>query len=403
MQPVRHDPLGVIILVEELLADVDKNDFPPIGERADDFVRTVDFRTRHLRPVDALRTVPPRKDRHQDDLRLRLLLTDHVQARLDTRGDLLRRIRRIVRADQQHHAFRAIAVQLAVFEPPQEVLRTVSGEPREQQTMFRLDLFQDRRAPALPAVRDGIAAEDEVDLALRLLDLPAVADDMVKPLVVRQPVAILPTGDEVPDRRRRLLRVSRLLHRLRARPDDIRPVRELRDLAVDDRNAARIQRDTRGLVLLAHLSQNPENPRNRVHRRLVALQVLPHIERPRPRKEIGQHRRVDLKPVRMMTVHVILDHPNIPACRLEALNKQLGVLGRRHSSVLTTVAEKNRNARLRDRFRQVDRHARVGGPVPVRRRLLRPRSRRGESVEVQERAVEEYARDVLRIGRGIAR
>ena len=89
----------------------------------------------------------------------------------------------VVRADHQHDALRLVAVELPVLAAPDQVLRLIS-RIADVEDAVRLSEFGKRfPALALPVVRDRIAEEDQIDLALRIGDFVAVPEQAVKPPV----------------------------------------------------------------------------------------------------------------------------------------------------------------------------------------------------------------------------
>ena len=132
-----------------------------------------------------------REDRRQHHLGLRLLGADFLQNLADAEDGVGRRlvrevleVPRIVRADHEEHALRLVAIQFAVVEPPQHVLRAVAARSEVKHLPVALGeifllLFP---APALPEVGYGVADEYHLRAAfgdfLHLFDvalhLPAV-------------------------------------------------------------------------------------------------------------------------------------------------------------------------------------------------------------------------------------
>ena len=124
---------------------------------------------------------PAREDREQQDFRagaFRLQLGDdrlHAlgglrgRALIDLIVVLLLRpalMSRVVRADHEHDLLRLEAVEVAVLQAPQDMLRAVAADAEVRGLQRRPILLPDRLAFALPAVRDGVAEEDELGLAL---------------------------------------------------------------------------------------------------------------------------------------------------------------------------------------------------------------------------------------------
>ena len=119
-----------------------------------------------------------REDRQQENLRLRLfraqVLDDGGHAFSDFRGRVAGRLAvtleaGVVRADHHHHGLRLDAIELAVLQPPQDVLRAVTADAEVrglQRGEVRIPDFLATLLLAAPGVGDGVTDEEHVDIPL---------------------------------------------------------------------------------------------------------------------------------------------------------------------------------------------------------------------------------------------
>ena len=97
---------------------------------------------------------PAGEDRQHQDLRLRQLLAELFHDRLDPGGDFLGiAAADVVRADHEHGQLGLDAVDIAVVQPPQHVLRLVAADPQVDRVAFLVELLPDLFARTLPAMR----------------------------------------------------------------------------------------------------------------------------------------------------------------------------------------------------------------------------------------------------------
>ena len=154
-----------------------------------------------------------REDGEQQDLRRRRSLVDRRADGLDAGGDLVGRVERdVVGADHQHHHLRRHALELAVLQAPEHVLRAIppvaeiDDAAAGEEAVPLLDAgaaASDRLAA--PEVRDRIAEHDDVRLA-RPHQRRRLA--VARRPVVDAPVAVLRHRHE----RRRRARAWRVAH-----------------------------------------------------------------------------------------------------------------------------------------------------------------------------------------------
>ena len=129
MEAVGHHPLRVAVLVEEAVREVAPKHVLAVAVPADFAVHRVVAETVRVVLVRAAR-----EDRRQHDLGLRLLRADLLQDVADAEDGVHRRlvgefleVSGVVRADHEEHALRLVAVEFAVVETPQHMLRAVAA------------------------------------------------------------------------------------------------------------------------------------------------------------------------------------------------------------------------------------------------------------------------------------
>ena len=161
----------------------------PVGELAKKRIRLKVAPVRGIVVLD--RPAGPgtaRKDRQENDFRLRLLLAHDLQDSLHPSRDILRaRIPRriVVRPDHHHHDLRPVAVQLAVCDAPERILRTVAPVSEiDRRIAIRENRPAGRMLP-LPEVRDGIAHHGDIDRsALKRRNLSEMVVEPVLPPLI---------------------------------------------------------------------------------------------------------------------------------------------------------------------------------------------------------------------------
>ena len=130
----------------------------------------------------------------EDDLRAGLLFADPRNDQFDGLGDVgrigvVRRV--VVRADHEDDVLRLEAVQLAVLDAPEDVLRAVAGVAEVEDGPAVRQRGPLREVPPLPVVHDGIAHENHVHRPpVEARDLLAVVQEAVGPPVVAKDARI---------------------------------------------------------------------------------------------------------------------------------------------------------------------------------------------------------------------
>ena len=186
MESVRHDLLRDRAARErELVVDVAPHDVASVGELDD-------LSVHDLVALTLLRN-GAWKDRMQDDLRVGLLRAQCVQHpldaddRVDRRFFGLREMPRVVRADHQHDRLRLVAVELAVGDSIENMLRAVArkSEVNRLVRLRRKCLVPDGLAApvVLPEIGDRVAEENDLASALLLQLLRLVAELARPPLL----------------------------------------------------------------------------------------------------------------------------------------------------------------------------------------------------------------------------
>ena len=170
MQQVGHEFDGqTAVGAEHLPREVAPDDALAVAESGNDLVDLLVAAADRTGRVRAAR-----KDRAQQRLGLRLLLANLLEDALDAPDRVRRRffafreVSRVVRADHQDNGLGLIAVQLAVVEPPEDMLRAICGvaEVEGAKRTAREVLAPLRLAVGLPEVRNGIADEHHLRRAV---------------------------------------------------------------------------------------------------------------------------------------------------------------------------------------------------------------------------------------------
>ena len=163
MQPVivkaRRQPS---VVEREESAPVSPDDRLSVRKRLQQFVNRV-----VLAALDTVRRTT-RKNRAQQYLRLRLARANLPERRAYLRGSLLGRLARaVVSPDHELHSLRAVSVELAGPEPPQQVLHVVGSEAEVENLELVRDLHIRILPVPLPTVRYRVASKHEIEFALR--------------------------------------------------------------------------------------------------------------------------------------------------------------------------------------------------------------------------------------------
>ena len=107
------------------------------------------------------------EDCQQEDFRVGQLLPQLVHDGLHTRGGFLRQAAvGIARSGHHHGQLGRDAINVAMIQPPENVLRAIAADAQVDGVAFAVELLPHRLACSFPALRDRIADEDQVDVAL---------------------------------------------------------------------------------------------------------------------------------------------------------------------------------------------------------------------------------------------
>ncbi len=179
MQQVGHDLAGQrAVGLQELRPDVLEKHRLAVVEFRDGRVDLGD-----LQADGMIRLLETRENGEQQDLRLGRAGLDFLHDRRDALGDLRSRVGTgVVGADHQHDRLGLDAVEVAVLHAPEDMLRAVAADAEVGGLQRRVAFGPDGFARAAPALGDGIAKENDIDVTLLgarvetlVLDHPVVA------------------------------------------------------------------------------------------------------------------------------------------------------------------------------------------------------------------------------------
>src|ERR1051326_374347 len=150
------------VIDEQLVADVEEVHYLSVGQ-----LREETIRRRYLRGIGRSRAIVREQAEHEH-LGARQLLANAFQDCRHTVADLIRRgivVTDVVDADQQHDQFGLGAVECAVVDAPENLLRTVVVDAHLCSVAMSVVFLPDGRR-GLPALRERVAEEDEIDFSL---------------------------------------------------------------------------------------------------------------------------------------------------------------------------------------------------------------------------------------------
>ncbi len=179
MEEVRHDVLGdAAVGTDKILADAQEVHVGTLVEEGEHLVDLKDFAALRIDSLAAWKNI------EQKNLGLRQLGAEFVDDRRDAVDHLLGGVAaaRVVRADHDNGDLGADVLDVAVVEPPQDVLCSIAADAEVHGVALGVILRPNLLASAFPAVRDRVADKDQIDVALshalveRLMSLhPAAA------------------------------------------------------------------------------------------------------------------------------------------------------------------------------------------------------------------------------------
>jgi hypothetical protein len=204
------------VSIKELAANVEVEDVFAIRERRDDLAGLRILVPSAARPFAAREY---REEQHIDVGVLPLELTDDGS---DPLRDVLRRVGAVVRADHDDRRRRFDSVNLAVVQPPEHVLRAVTAEAEVDGVARRVEPGPHVPADALPPLRDRVANEQQLGIAV-LYHLQSL------PVPLGPPFLIGPAGRDNTRIRRRISRVQ---------PNGARAASEYGEHGAEERAAA---------------------------------------------------------------------------------------------------------------------------------------------------------------------